>query len=351
MELTGNTVGVIAGLSASAFWVLTTIFFTAGGKRIGITWVNSLRMAIAIVLLGTTHAVMFGGLFPDIPTVQMWVYLALSGVIGLTICDQALFSAFLAIGPRKALLYMTTSPIFAALFGFFVLKERLGPASVLGIVITLGGIAWVVLERQDSKQPKQERAVIGAVFVLIAAICQPLGGMFSKMGMGVGTLPEAEQVSPMAATLVRMIFGLCGMAPVVLISWRMVRKRDQESAKRQWTPGVLFTFGGAVFGPFLGVWLSLVAIRHSPLGIAQTLLSLSPVMILPFVGVLYKEKLTKAAVLGAFVAVGGAGVISFADEIDTRLGFIESSLDEDAGDAAGHPASQSPAEHGSQTDP
>ena len=67
---------------------------------------------------------MFGSLLPDIPTVQMWVYLALSGVIGLTICDQALFSAFLAIGPRKALLYMTTSPIFAALFGFFVLKRK-----------------------------------------------------------------------------------------------------------------------------------------------------------------------------------------------------------------------------------
>ena len=98
-------------------------------------------------------------------------------------------------------------------------------------------------------------------------------------------------------------------------------------------------------------WLSLVAIAHSPLGIAQTLLSLSPVMILPFVGFLYKEKLTRAAVLGAVVAVGGAGVISFADEIDIRLGFSDAALDEDTGDAAGHPAGERPAEHGAQADP
>ncbi|PHQ82176.1 MAG: hypothetical protein COB69_02615 [Phycisphaera sp.] len=338
-------------MSASAFWVLTTIFFTAGGKRIGVTCVNTLRIIIAIGLLGTTHLILFGHAVPHVPTMQMWMYLALSGVIGLSICDQALFSAFLVIGPRKALLYMTTSPIFAAVFGFFILHERLGPAAIAGMLITLGGIAWVVLERQESKAPRAKHAVRGVLFVLIAAICQPLGGMFSKMGMGIDVLPEAEQVSPMAATLVRMVFGLCGMVPIVLISWRMVRKREQETTRRRWTAGVSFTFAGAVFGPFLGVWLSLVAIAHSPLGIAQTLLSLSPVMILPFVGFLYKEKLTRAAVLGAVVAVGGAGVISFADEIDIRLGFSDAALDEDTGDAAGHPAGERPAEHGAQADP
>jgi drug/metabolite transporter (DMT)-like permease len=350
VDITASTIGAAAGLSASAFWVLTTIFFTAGGKRIGITWVNTLRMIIAIILLGTTHLVLFGSFMPQVPTVQMWIYLALSGVIGLTICDQALFSAFLAIGPRKALLYMTTSPIFAALFGYLVLNETLGPAAIVGMLITLGGIAWVVLERQESKAPRSRHAMLGIAFVLIAAICQPLGGMFSKMGMGIDVLPETEQVSPMAATLVRMVFGLCGMAPVVLISWRMVRKRDQQTAKRHWTPGVLFTFGGAVFGPFLGVWLSLIAIANSPLGIAQTLLSLSPVMILPFVGVLYKEQLTKAAVLGAFVAVSGAGVISFASEIDTILGYRSTISYKDAGDTTGHPAGQGATEHGSKSD-
>lgn len=349
MTISDTTIGIAAGVGASSFWVLTTIFFTAGGKRIGVTSVNTLRMIMAIGLLGTTHLILFGKLVPEVATTQMWIALALSGVIGLTICDQALFSAFLDIGPRKALLFMTTSPIFAAIFGYFILEERLGPASLVGMTVTLAGIAWVVLERQETKPERSKHAVRGFIFVMIGAICQPLGGMFSKIGMGIGSVPETDQVSPMAATLVRMVFGLCGMAPIVLISWRMVKKREQEAVKPKWGSGVAFTFGGAVFGPYLGVWLSLVAMAFSPLGIAQTLLSLSPVMILPFVKKLYNEQLTKAAVLGAIVAVAGAGIISTADTIDRRLGFTQQS-DEEAGDATGHPAGQRPAEHGSQPD-
>ncbi|GAB5495351.1 MAG: DMT family transporter [Phycisphaerales bacterium] len=349
MAISDSTIGIAAGVGASSFWVLTTIFFTAGGKRIGVTAVNTLRMIMAIALLGTTHLILFGKLVPEVATTEMWVALALSGVIGLTICDQALFSAFLDIGPRKALLFMTTSPIFAAFFGYFILGEKLGPASIVGMLVTMAGIAWVVLERQETKPERSKHAIRGFIFVMIGAICQPLGGMFSKIGMGIGSMPEAEQVSPMAATLVRMVFGLCGMAPIVLISWRMVKKRDQQAIKPKWGSGVAFTFGGAVFGPYLGVWLSLVAMALSPLGIAQTLLSLSPVMILPFVKRLYNERLTKAAVLGAVVAVCGAGIISAADEIDRRIGFSQPSY-EDAGDTTSHPAGQGSAEHGPQTD-
>lgn len=351
MVISDTSIGILAGVGASSFWVLTTIFFTAGGKRIGVTAVNTLRMIMAIVLLGTTHLILFGKLVPDVATTEMWVSLALSGLIGLTICDQALFSAFLDIGPRKALLFMTTSPIFAAIFGYFILNETLGPTSIAGMLLTLAGIAWVVLERQETKPERAKHAVRGVILVIIGAICQPLGGMFSKIGMGIGSMPEAEQVSPMAATLVRMVFGLFGMAPIVLISWRMVKKREQEEKSARWGSGVAFTFCGAVFGPYLGVWLSLVAMAFSPLGIAQTLLSLSPVMILPFVGRLYNEKLTKAAVLGAVVAVAGAAVISMADDIDRRLGFVQAASDEEAGDAAGHPAGEGPTEHGAQTDP
>lgn len=350
MPIDTSTLGVVAGISASGFWVLTTIFFTAGGKRIGVTNVNTLRMAMAILLLGTTHFVVFGSLIPDVPNMRMWIALALSGLIGLTICDQALFASFLDLGPRRALLFMTTSPIFAAIFGYAILNERLGPASITGMLITLAGIAWVVLERQDTRPARPKHYARGVAFVMIGAICQPLGGMFSKIGMGIGTMPEESQVDPMAATLVRMVFGFFGMAPIVLITWHMVRRRESSSEPRRWLPGIGFTFGGAFFGPYLGVWLSLVAMALTPLGIAQTLLSLSPVMILPFVKKLYDEHLTRAAVLGAVVAVAGAAIISAADEIESRLGFVASHSDEETRDAPGHPAGQRPGEHRAEPD-
>ncbi len=326
MPISPETAGIIAGLTTSAFWVLTTIFFTAGSKRIGVTAVNTLRMFFAVILLGATHFVLFKTVFPQIPNSMQWGALALSGFIGLTICDQALFAAFLDIGPRRALLVMTSTPIFGLMFGYFFLQENVGLVALAGMFITIAGIVWVVLQRQSkSKDEHSKHIARGYTLALFGSVCQSLGAMFAKIGMSSGE----TAVDPLAATLVRMIFGLLCMTPIVLISYRMVKRREPGSSQFRWTPGLLFTLAGTVFGPFLGVWLSLIAIRSVELGIAQTLLSLSPVMILPFVGRLYSEKLTKAAVLGAVIAVAGAAVMSMSEMIEDAIQFdVSHSADE-----------------------
>lgn len=321
MPISPELVGVFAGLTTSAFWVVTTVVFTAAGKRIGVTAVNALRMAFAIVLLGTTHLILFHHPVPQIPSIEQWIALALSGFIGLTICDQALFASFIDIGPRRALLFTTTTPIFSLTFGYAILGERVGPAGILGVLLTVGGILWVALERQGAEAEKPRNLRRGITLAVFGSLCQSLGALFAKIGMQSGAAEEAMRVDPLPATLVRMGFGLFGMTPIVLISYRMVKKRGQTGPRPRWTPGILLCFMGAVFGPFLGVWLSLVTFKHLELGIAQTLLTLSPVMILPFVGLLYKERLTRAAVLGAFVAIAGAAVISFSYRIDTAIGW------------------------------
>jgi drug/metabolite transporter (DMT)-like permease len=66
---------------------------------------------------------------------------------------------------------------------------------------------------------------------------------------------------------------------------------------------------GAAFGPFVGVWLSLVAIQHARIGIASTLMSLTPVILIPLVWWIFKERITFQAVLGTIVAVGGVALL------------------------------------------
>ncbi len=70
-------------------------------------------------------------------------------------------------------------------------------------------------------------------------------------------------------------------------------------------------WAGPRWGPFLGVWMSLVASDRAPLGVAQTLCGLSPVFILPFAALIHKERVSPRAVLGAVVAVGGSAVLFF----------------------------------------
>ena len=300
-------IGVAAGLATSVSWVASAIAFTAAARRLGAVGVNAARLLFAVVMLGVTHRVLFGTYWPETGHAQL-AYLALSGLVGLTICDQCLFSAFLDAGPRLVLLVMTTSPLFALLFGGLVLGERVGLLALLAVLVTLAGVAWVVGERRTGGRPRAPSWRRGVLLAVAASALQAAGSMLSKRGIGHGVVPPERYLDPQAATLVRMTFGALGMIPIVLWSRRRAGRRAPPIEGRV-ARGLMLAAVGAVFGPFLGVWASLVAFDRLDIGIAQTLCSLSPVLILPAIPWLEGERVSARAVLGAIVAVAGSALL------------------------------------------
>ena len=131
--------------------------------------------------------------------------------------------------------------------------------------------------------------------------------------MGHGWLSEDQRLDPQAATLVRMVFAGLGVLPIIVVHQLRARRRRANDVMPirlgSRRAGLGFTLCGAVVGPFLGVWMSLVASDRAPLGIAQTLCSLTPIFILPFVIIAHKERVSPRAVLGALVAVGGSAIL------------------------------------------
>ena len=306
-------IGPAAGVLTSVLWTATSLLFTAAARRIGTTTLNTLRIALAVVLLGVTHRVLAGVWTPNVVAGQV-VFLALSGVVGLSIGDQALFTSFVHVGPRLAMLVMATSPIFAALFGWLTLGETLHGVAWLGVVLTIGGVGWVVLERPDDTTcAKTPHRVRGVILAFVASACQAGGLLLSKQGMGHGWLPEHEHLAPQAASLLRMFFAALGMLPI--LAARAVRAPRRlaggapRAQRRSIRAGYVFTMCGAVVGPYLGVWMSLVATDRAPLGIAQTLCSLPPVFLLPFAVLIHKERISPRAAIGAMIAVSGSALL------------------------------------------
>jgi drug/metabolite transporter (DMT)-like permease len=306
-------IGPAAGVGASVLWSFTTLLFTAAGRRLGATLVNALRILLATVWLGLTHRWLTGTWIPD-ASVRQVVLLALSGIVGLSLGDWALFAAFVSIGPRLSSLICTTSPIFAALFGWLALGETLSLVAWLGMLLTIAGVAWVVLERPGADCPAHStHQTRGVILALAASACQAGGYLLSKEGIGHGWLPRAQHLSPQTATFIRMFSAALFVAP--LMFWFAARMRiGAKPNSRLLTPagrraGYLFTLGGSLVGPFLGVWLSLVALDRTKMGIAQTLISLTPVFILPLVVWIHKERLSARAVLGAMLAVAGTALL------------------------------------------
>ena len=306
-------IGQAAGVATSVLWSLTTLFFAAASKRLGPAKVNAARILMAVVWLGLTHRLL-SGVWVPVANGRQVLYLALSGLVGLSIGDLALFTAFVRIGPRLSSLLMTTAPIFAALFGWLALGETLNNWGWLGMTLTIGGVAWVVLERPTGTEVTAgDGRVSGVILAVVAAACQGGGLLLSKQGMGHGWLPREAHMPPQTAAFLRMFFA--GVFVLPLIGWLAARTSAAPAlGAAALTPqkrrvGILFTVGGSIVGPFLGVWMSLVASDKASLGVAQTLCSLTPVFILPLIAMVYKERISLRAILGACVAVGGTALL------------------------------------------
>jgi drug/metabolite transporter (DMT)-like permease len=220
-------------------------------------------------------------------------------VIGLALGDAALFRALLLIGPRKTMLIFASSPIITSIIGWGLLREILSLQSWVAIAITIAGIVFVISERSGTGfKIKKGNTKIGIVIALLAALGQSVGLILSKIGM-------ADHVDPLPATLLRIFSGM-----LVLYTYMFINKKTNLIAKSL-TNGkaLLFVFGGSVFGPFAGVWLSVTAVRYTETGIASTLMSMVPIMILPAAMVIYKERLTLRTIIGTVIAVSGIAML------------------------------------------
>ena len=295
-----NYLGEIAALGTSVCWTFTSIFFTLSGRRIGSAVVNRARLPLAVVFLAATHFLVQGEWLPQQAGLARWFWLGLSGIIGLVLGDGFLFQALVLIGPRRSMLLMSLVPVLSLLVAWLFLGETLSAPEMLAIGLTVGGIAWVVSERGASKdRPGEPRLYwLGVLAGLGGAVGQALGLVASKKGM-------AGDFSPLSATLMRMI-----VAALVIWSYTWLRGRAGQTVRALGDRRAgLAILGGAIAGPFLGVWLSLVAVQLTQVGIAATLMSLSPVLILPPSVWIFHERIGLRAILGTLVTIAGVAMI------------------------------------------
>lgn len=299
-----SLIGNSAAILTAFLWTGSSILFTSAGKRIGFFSINAYRSAITVGLLILAHVVLLGYILP-VASGEQWFWMGLSGIVGLGIGDLGLFAAYILIGPRQALLLMASSPIFASVSAFLMLGETFPSLAVLGVAITLFGIIVVVLEKENHTDVPADggnRKAWGMFAGIVAAAGQGLGLVLSKKGMYLG---ETVAMNPVSAALIRMMIATV----FVWTAAFFVRKMPELRKAAKDRQGLKFLFGGAFVGPFLGMTLSLFAVTYTEAGIAQTLLSLEPLIIIPLVWKIYGQRTNKRGIIGAALAVLGVTIL------------------------------------------
>ncbi len=273
------------------------MMFAGAIRRIGSVQVNVVRLFIAAVLLIVT--ILAANLSIRLSFGQ-FAYLSISGCIGLVFGDTFLFKSFHVNGARISMLIMSLAPAISAILAYIILGEMLSAWGIIGIVVTTAGIALVVVSNQQSEQTKVKLTRNGLLYGFLGALGQGAGLVFARLAFVEG------DINGFVATFVRIAASLVVLLPLTLMTGRI---KDPVGVFSRDKRALMLTIGGAIFGPYLGITFSLIAIMYTKVGIAATLIATVPILMLPLVRVVYKERLSWHAIAGACVAVGGVAIL------------------------------------------
>ena len=297
-----NFIGEIAGLATSLFFSMTALIFASTGRMVGSQVTNRTRLVFALTYLIILNLILFGEPLPFTAEPSRWMWLGISGVIGLSLGDAFLFQALVSVGARLGSLLMSLAPIFGSVIAWTFFGETLSPLQITGILIALAGVGWVVLSHEEPPDTPRGHTRRGVLFGILAALGQAVGLVLSKQGM-------FGEFSPFQANAIRMLAA-------VLFTWAwtlMDGKAGATITALREKPRVIGLIAlGALVGPLLGVSSSLLAVQHAEIGVASTLMALPPVLVLPISYFVFKEKVDWQAVAGSALAIAGVAVLVLA---------------------------------------
>ena len=282
-------VGELISIGVAFSWTATALLSEYGSKRMGNLTLNLSRMVITLVFSGILFWVTGGTLLPAHASTEAYLWMMLSGLVG-------------------GQLFMTLAPITAAIMAWFTLGQEIRPTAILAMIVTLSGIAISVLGRGDHHKLSLKLPLAGVLFAIGAAVCQGVGLVLSKIGMDhyeaslTGALPG--WLLPFHANFFRCVAGVAGFALLMVFKEGFSPLAKGVRDRKGMMTAVLTT----IFGPFVGVGASLLAVQYTAAGIASTLMALTPIIIILPAYWIFKQPITAKSLVGALISVIGVSL-------------------------------------------
>jgi drug/metabolite transporter (DMT)-like permease len=322
----GSTLGIGLALGAAVLWAVSPMVMASVGRRIGSHPTNLLRLLIAgTFFLALLPVYLLANGRVGAPTGWQWVWLILSGLVGMVLGDACFYEALVLLGPRRAIKVNTLAPVVALAVGWVWQNETLTGRALAGAGLVIGAVAYTafadasrrVAVAEDAPAaedlPAAGRARVepgrmsgaGVAFGVGSAVCIALGAVFARKAF-LAPAGDGRPLDPIVATVVRVgtAAGIFWLLPIFAGGAREVVGHMRERSVRA---RMLI---GTGCGAIAGMVCYLAALRHAPAGLVSTLVSTSTLVVIPLTAVRYRMRIPWDVTVAATVAVVGVGMIS-----------------------------------------
>jgi drug/metabolite transporter (DMT)-like permease len=286
-------------LLAAACWAVGSIFSAKASSHMGAFAFTRWRLFFAMTLLWTLC--LFNGQWRSL-NLDAVLLLAASGLVGIFVGDTALFACMNRLGPRRSGVLFATHALFSVALAWLFLGETLWGYTLLGSLLLVGGVMVAIAwgrradETHDWEQTRGQLRM-GVALGLVAAVGQAVATLMVKPLMGTGldaiTASAVRTSASFAAHLLLLFGGL-----------RLARLQNPMNLSVAWN-----TFASAAIAMAMGMTLILAALRLGQANLVGVFSSVTPVLLLPLLWLIYRRRPAWGAWLGAAMAVAGTAMI------------------------------------------
>ena len=283
-------IGFFAAISAVFSWTFACSIWRSESYNLLPRQINIYKNVIATVFF-----------LPVILTIS-WSYdiqyifiLMLSGIIGIAIGDTLYINSLKIIGTRKTLSFEALTPIIANFLGTLSLNEIYPQKVWIGSLIVSFSLIMIVRQNTYKNEISRDKNVFGIICALGSVLCAVFAALMSRFVL------ISSSLSPLQTTEIRLL-----TASIFLL---LIFKKDfftlfhlRSISKKSHSNLILSTF----LGTNCGILFQQIVFKSLPIGIAWTLLSLSPVCAL-FISRREGDQLNKLTIfysISSFIGVG-----------------------------------------------
>lgn len=292
--------GQLMALSVALLSAISSNLFSKIGERMTSDMLAYVRMFFAVPLvllyaLLADHGLVLGSSW------QTNVSVAASGIIGFFFCDIFMFKSIVDLGPRETSVIMTLNPAITAFMAFFLLGETLTGVQVVGMALTLLGIALMIYGEKVPSQDRGRAKVVHAAILcaFAAAILQSVADITAKFTLSDIPYVSSNALRIVSGFLVWVIFGF----------FRWKGSFQQQSHMVKDVKLMTMMALAVALGPVVGAALSMGAMTRAPAAIVRSLVQTSPILMLPIDIFIRKRKVSVLSFIGTIISVVGVIVL------------------------------------------
>jgi drug/metabolite transporter (DMT)-like permease len=297
--LSGQALGVALAIAATALFSGAILLSSVGSRHLdsdaGAILASATNVPVGLLLVALQ------GLIGDGVTLPTWrggLGFAIGGLCGTFLGRWLFFSTIRMIGPTRATVFQTLSPLVAALLAWGFLGQRLAAAAWLGMLIAILGLV-LMSYRADRPLRLGVDAVprIALGFGLGSAVAYAAGTLFRDAALH-------DWNEPLAGATLGAVAGLSML--VLVARKRLTSVRAQILAHPH--SARLFVGVGAL--QIVAQGLLIASLNHIPVALVVLLTSCTPLIVMPLSAWLLQrfEQLDARTVVGVVITCAGVAL-------------------------------------------